>query len=429
MTRRYHTGVVSPFLPDPEKVEAVRALLPATAAGIYLNAGTAGPLPAETQRAMDEQASRELSTGRAHVDLWPEFQQRMAEARASVAAALVADPADVALTHSTTDGLNLVVSSLPWQRGDRVLTTNHEHPGGLGPLLALRERLGVAVEVVDVGDGADDGRTVDAFRRALERPARALVISHVLWTSGAVLPLADIARLARSAGSAVVVDGAQSAGAIPLTLDDLDVDAYAVPGQKWLLGPEGMGALWVRRAFADSIVPVQAGYLSYASFDYRGPRGALRAGARRFEATGFHRPSVVGLARSCGWLTMYVGLPWATARASTLAGAAAERLAAIPGVRLVGPQPGAAGRGTLVAFRIEGWGARAALAELGARAFAILRDVPPIDALRISVGFWNTEAELDRFAEAVELLARHTPDSLPPRRILTVLGGDDRPLG
>ena len=82
-----------------------------------------------------------------------------------------------------------------------------------------------------------------------------------------------------------------------------------------------MGALWVRRAFADATVPPSAGYLSYASFE-PAIGGTLHAGARRFEATGFHRPSIVGFARSCGWLSMYVGLPWAQERAARLAAAA-----------------------------------------------------------------------------------------------------------
>jgi L-cysteine/cystine lyase len=206
-----------------------------------------------------------------------------------------------------------------------------------------------------------------------------------------------------------------------VNLEDLGVDAYAVPGQKWLLGPEGMGALWVRRDLADALTPAAAGYLSYAAL----ATATLRPGARRFEATGFHRPSVTGLARSLGWLAMYVGLPWAHERAARLAVAAFDRLASIPGVRMVSPRTAL---GTLVTFRIDGWPASAALPELGARALAIIRDLPPIDALRISVGFWNTEAELDRFAETVELLARHTPASIPPRRTLEVLGSDDGPL-
>lgn len=415
--------MVSPFLPEAAKVAAIRDLLPATRAGIYLNAGTAGPMPAETQLAMDEQAARELATGRAHPDLWPETLQRMAETRSAVAAVLVADPDDIALTHCTSDGMNAAITALPWAPGDRVITTRHEHPGGIGPLLALRDRLGVVIELVDIGDGGDDGRTIDAFARALERPARAIVTSHVLWTTGAVLPVGALGALARERGAVSIIDGAQSAGAITVGLDDLGVDAYAVPGQKWLLGPEGMGALWVRRDLSRSLTPAVAGYLSYATFDLDAP--ALHDGARRFEASNFHGPSLVGFARSCGWLAMYVGLPWATERAARLARGAADRLAAISGVSVVTPREAMA---TLVTFRIAGWASAVARKEIGARSLSILRHVPAIDALRISVGFWTMEEELDRFAATVELLAAHTPETIPPRRTLAVLGADGRPL-
>ena len=411
-------------MPDPEKVDAIRRLLPATAAGIYLNAGSVGPMPAETQKAMDDQAAMELAVGRAKVDQFLAFLDRMAEARAAVAAVVVADPDDIALTHSATDGLNLVISSLAWARGDRVLTTNHEHAGVLGPLQALHDRLGVEVERVDVGDGGDDERTLAAFRTALERPARAVVVSHVLWTTGAILPVGRLGTMAREAGVVAIVDGAQAAGAIPVVLEDLDVDAYAIPGQKWLLGPEGSGALWVRRSFADATVPLISGYLAYASVPSAGG-GTLYPGARRFEATGFHRPSVIGFARSCGWLSMFVGLPWAIERANRLAALAADRLAGIDGVTLVTPRGHA---GTLVTFRIAGWGSGRAAAELASRSFAILRNIPPVDAVRISVGFWNTEPELETVARTVELLAAHTPETIPPRRTLAILGSDGEPI-
>ncbi len=268
-------------MPEPAKVAAIRALLPATGAGIYLNAGTAGPMPSETQRAMDEQAQRELAVGRGLPDLLPEILERMGEARAAVAAVIVAAPDDVALTHSVSDGLNLLVNALPWAPGDRVLTTRHEHPGGLGPLLALRERLGVEVEFVDVGDGGDDERTIAAFAAALERPARAILASHVLWTTGAVLPIRRLGELARSAGAVMIADGAQAAGAIPVSVEELAVDAYAIAGHKWLLGPEGMAALWVRRGLADSrdprarLVPVVRG-VRPAAAGAAGRRPAVR---------------------------------------------------------------------------------------------------------------------------------------------------------
>lgn len=408
---------------DPEKVAAIRSLLPATGAGIYLNAGTSGPLPAESHKAMEDQAAYELAVGRASPAGFPVFFERADECRAAIAAVLVADPADIALTHSTTDGMNQAVNALPWQRGDRVLTTNHEHPGGLGPLLSLRDRAGVEIEIVDVGDGGDEEAVVAAFAAALVRPARALVFSHVLWTTGAVLPVRRIAALARERGAVTIIDGAQAAGAIPVSVEELGVEAYAVPGQKWLLGPEGMGALWARRDWAASVVPAATGYLSYATFDIAAPK--LQPGARRFEFGFFHRPSVIGLARSCGWLTMYIGLPWAQERAARLGRAAADRLAGIEGVSLLTP---VGSMGTLITFRIRGWTALGATAELSARTFAIIRDIPALDAIRISVGFWNTEEEIERFAQGVELLAAHTPESIPPRRTLAMLGSDDSPL-
>ena len=130
--RPYDRPVVSPFMADPEKVAAIRALMPATGAGIYLNAGSAGPIPAESQRAMDEQAAHELAVGRASGDQFAMVLERQAELRAAIAAVLVADPDDIAITHSTTDGMNLAINALPWRAGDRAITTRHEHLGGVG---------------------------------------------------------------------------------------------------------------------------------------------------------------------------------------------------------------------------------------------------------------------------------------------------------
>ena len=124
------------------------------------------------------------------------------------------------------------------------------------------------------------------------------------------------------------------------------------------------------------------------------------------------------MARSLAWLSMYVGLDWVYERGTRLARATAARLAAIPGVTVVTPAERMA---TLVTFRIAGWPSETAFEEISRRSFAIFRTVPD-DALRISVGFYNSEEELERFATTVELVAAHTPESLPPRPTLTILG-------
>jgi L-cysteine/cystine lyase len=405
-------------MPDPEKLTAVRAALPALSAGIYLNTGSVGPMPSETAAAMAEIADYERDLGRAHPDYFLDTLARMAEARAGVAAILGTDVEAVGLTHSTTDGMNAATLLPDWRRGGRVVTTAHEHAGGFGPLYALRDRSAVEVEFVDAGDDGDDDRTLAAFDAAITPGTRLVSISHVLWTTGAILPVARIAALAHDRGALVVVDGAQAAGAIPFRFDELEVDLYAIPAQKWLLGPEGMGALAADPASIERLIPALGGWYTFERADSAGDAVWWRDG-RRFEATGFHRPSVVGMARSIGWLSMYVGLEFVHRRGMAMAAAAAVRLAAIHGVTVLTPRHAMA---TLVTFRIDGWPAEAALDELGSRVFAIARAIPSLDALRISVGFFTTEEELERFAEAVALLASHTPETLPRRRVLAILG-------
>jgi L-cysteine/cystine lyase len=185
-------------LAERDRLTAVRAALPALSAGIYLNTGTSGPLPAETAAAMAEMAEQELRIGRGHVEGFYDFLQRLDEARAAVAALLTADVDDIALTHAATDGVNIGVNGLAWRPGDRAVTTRMEHPGGVGPLYLVRDRDGVDVRFLDIGTGEDDDAIVAAFDSAIDDRTRAVVISHVLWTTGALMP---VWRERRKAGS------------------------------------------------------------------------------------------------------------------------------------------------------------------------------------------------------------------------------------
>jgi L-cysteine/cystine lyase len=403
---------------ERERLAALRAGLPATRAGIYLNTGTAGPLPAEAAAAMAEAADRELAVGRATRESFEELTARMDEARAVVAAVLGTEMDLVALTHSTTEGVNLALGTIDWRPGDRAVTTSLEHPGVTGPLALLRDRRGVEVVEAEIGNGGDDARTLAALEAAaVGGRTRAIVASHVAWSTGAVLPVAAIAAMARRCGAVGILDGAQSAGAIPLAVDEIGADFYAVSGQKWLLGPEGTGALAVARSVVSSVLPPVGGFFA-ASAPYAVGRDALWPDARRFETSGYHKPSIVGLARSAGWLIMFAGLPWTYERAARLAAGAAERLAGTPGVTLLTPR---ARMATLVSFRVAGWSAEEVAVALGRRVHAIVRSIPGLDVVRLSVAFFTTDHELRRVLDAVEEVATHTPATLPARPAIEFL--------
>lgn len=410
--------MTEPPAPERERLASVRAGLPATRAGIYLNTGTAGPLPSEAAAAMDEVAGRELALGRATRDSYAELLGRLDEARSVVAAVLGTDMDLVAITHSTTDGVNLALGTIAWRPGDRVVTTTLEHPGVTGPLALLHDRLGVEVVEAEIGNGGDDELTLSALEAAVAGGrTRAVVASHVTWSTGAILPAARIAAMARRGGAVSVLDGAQSGGSIPLAIDEIGSDFYAVSGQKWLLGPDGTGALAVRRAIVTEVLPPVGGFLAAAT-PYAVGRAALHADARRFETAGIHKPSIVGLARSAGWLSMFVGLPWAHARAARLAAGAADRLASMPGVALVTPRERMA---TLVTFGVTGWSGNQVAEALGRRVFAIVRSIPGTEWVRLSVAFFTTDEELRRVLDAVEEIAAATPETLPARPAIQFL--------
>ena len=410
--------VVSPFMPDEEKLIAVREGLPATAAGIYLNSGTTGPLPRESAAAMADIAHWELTTGRAHAAFLEERLARMDEARGAIAAVLHADLESIALMHGTTDGITAALWSVEWQPGDNLVTTTLEYAGVAAAIDALAARRGV--EVRRVATGPDDVATLAGFARAFDGRTRAVVVSMVAWATGERLPVDGLVALARASASGIVViaDAAQAAGAIPVDVDDLGADFVAVPAQKWLLGPEGMGALFVAPGALHRLQPAFAGV--GALVDSTDAARGRRTDARGYEWSNFHSPSVVGMARSCGWLSMYVGLDWVHERGRVLAREAIDALRAIPGVTLLTPTDRLA---TLVAFRMSGWRAEEALEEVGRRTFAIARTIGHLNAIRISTAFFNTSTEIARFCEVVAEVAAHTPESLPRRPALTILGG------
>jgi L-cysteine/cystine lyase len=385
-------------------VDAIRSSLPVTQRLAYLNTGTAGPLPAPTVDAMAEGARTEAERGRIGHEGYQELFDRLTELRAGLAAFVGAEAGEIAVSHNTTDGMNIGVWSLPWQPGDRVVTTTLEHPGALLPLYQLHRRFGVEVEFAEIGRGGR-GETLEAMAKAIRPGTKLVVVSHVTWGTGAVLPLREIVELAHAAGALVLVDGAQSVGSIPVDMHADGSDFYAFSGQKWLCGPEGTGGIFIPADRIDRFTPAFVGGFGIKHDETYRPNdlGAFEfaPGAQRFEVGSVYRPGIYGLKASVEWRSSFGAATFAAI--AELAGYCLERVGELPGVEVLTPnQEPLSG---LVAFRLPGVDVANAVDGMAAAGVAI-RSIPDNQALRISCGFFNTREEIDRALGLVEAFLR-----------------------
>lgn len=379
----------------------IREEMPATRACAYLNTGTFGPLPRATIEAMRAYQQEELEAGRIRAEGYLRARETKARARAALARLFGCSPRNIALTRHTTDGMNIGILGLNWRPGDELIISDLEHPGGQLPAYNVARRFGVTVRLARLGDGSGD--VVGRIERLVTPRTRMIVISHLTWGTGAVLPLADIVEMAHRHHVLVVVDAAQSAGSVPVNLPETGVDVYAFPGQKWLCGPEGTGGVYVSDEALDVINPTVVGYASMGGpMDHHGGYFIPADGAQRYEVGGINAPLTLGLATSVEFILDTVGLDWAYARIAELGRYAWNRLAAVDGINVITPRECMAG---LVSFTVEGIEAPQ-LVERLAEYGVIIRHLGSPAWCRVSTGFYNTEEDIDRLVSAIQEIRR-----------------------
>jgi L-cysteine/cystine lyase len=360
-----------PGMADPSEFRAQFPVLERTA---YLNAGTEGPLPRQAAEAVRARIEAEVEGGRSG-KRYIESVRALAEGlRAGYARVLGCDPTDVALTGSTTDGVNTVLAGLDLRAGDEVVTSDEEHPGLLAPLGRLKRQAGIRVKIAPFAEVA----------AAIGPDTRLVACSHVSWVSGRVV---DTAALAAT-GVPVLLDAAQGIGAVPVDVAALGCAFYAGSGQKWLCGPEGSGCLYVRRDQLDQLTVPWPGYVSLAD-----AKQALDSPPAE-HANRFDHGFPPGLRSAWALASLGVledaGLQWVHERAATLAAGLADRLAER------GLEVGPRGRSTLVAWKASDVDAEVTrLAEAG----FVVRSIPSHSLVRASVGAWSSEDELAALAE------------------------------
>ena len=348
------------------RFDEARALFPALQRVAYLNAGSMGPLATPTIEAMQAEQTRQLEDGRGGLPFFDRMVELRQEVRARLGGLLSVPAENVTLTTSTTEACNIVLSGLELGPADEILTSDGEHFGLLGAVHASGATVRVAPEQELLAEVTD--RT------------KLIAISHVSWVSGNSL---DPARVKAETGLPVLVDGAQSVGAIPVAAAEFDY--YTVSCQKWLCGPDAMGGLYVREPEA-----LRVAWPSYFSQQSHSPDGTFEPwpGAARFDATWVPPASLAGLLA-----TLDLAPDWRFERIARMAAHCREGLAERFEVVTDPEQAG------LVSFRPDG-----DAEELSARLYdagVVVRFLPGRDLVRASCGWWTSEDDVDRLLEAL----------------------------
>ncbi len=389
-------------------LEAVRADLPAVQRWTYLNTGSYGPLSRQAEEALTAWTQRQLEEGRIRPGVWDDLGTLAGTLRKRFAR-LIHAPTEksVALTHHTSEGMNIATWGLRWRPGDELVTLSTEHPGGILPVYAVAHRYGLDVRVVDHREEDTEADLLAKLDAALSPRTRLVSVSHVCWKTGMVLPIREIAALVHARGGLLAVDGAQAVGAIPVDVQALDVDFYAFPGQKWLCGPEGVGGLYVRPACLDVLHPTFVGYASLYDGTAWDDTGFFipAPGAKRYETSTTFAPGLAGMVAGLTWLES-LGFGRIFAQVDEMTRLCRGELAAIPQVRLVAPEPHAG----LTAFRVADI-PPAQVVDFLAQRDVLVRSVSRPDLVRVSTHFFNSPEDVARLAAGLRDLLEERGDA------------------
>lgn len=389
-----------------------RQTVPALQNKAYFNYGGQGPMVTAALDAI--QAAHQTIQTRGpfgtQVNQW--MQAEGTETRQLLADELGVLPQTVALTENVTVGCNIALWGLAWRSGDHILLSDCEHPGIIATVKELQRRYGVEFSFFPHLGQLHSTNPVTTIEAHLQPNTRLLVISHILWNTGQVLPLRDICRLChgRSRPVRVLSDSAQSVGMLPLQLAETGVDFYAFTGHKWYCGPAGLGGLYVSPEAMAELAPTYIGWRGITVGKQGQPTG-WESGARRYEVA----TSNVAL---CSGLRVAIAThnAWGTTeeryfRICQLSSALWGKLNSLRAVRCLLKSPPESG---LVSFQIFQAGEpsptlhKKLVVHLETQQF-YLRTLLSPSCVRACTHYFTTESELDRLIDTIEaFLQGHT---------------------
>lgn len=394
----------------PTSIEVLqhhRQAFPALAEKQYFNYGGQGPM---AQQALDalfaaHQYVQTAGPFAGSINRW--INQETAQTRDLMAKELGITPNTLTLTEDVTVGCNIPLWGLTWQQGDHILMSDCEHPGVIATVQEICRRYGVSYSVCPLMATVSGGDPVAVIEQHLRPETRLLVISHIFWNTGQVMPLQAINQLCHGRKPKpvlVLVDAAQSVGVLPLQLSALEADFYAFTGHKWWCGPAGLGGLYVSPAALEAINPTFIGWRSITIDAAAHPTG-WKPNGQRFEVATSNYPLLAGLRRAIEYQHQWGNAKQRYQRICQLSQLLWSQLSDLPNLRMVHQSPPNSG---LVSFWVLQNGEPSpalhqALVEQLETQGILLRTLLSPNCVRACVHYLTLESEIMQLVETLQM--------------------------
>lgn len=382
--------------------DSIRQQFPALTNKAYFNYGGQGPLSQVAKDAIFRSYDliQQLGPFSQGVNDFAIKLQR--ELRDTIASELGVTAHTIALTEDVTVGCNIALWGIDWKAGDHILLSDCEHPGIIAAVGELQRRFQLEVSICPLLKTLNEGDPVAIIGDYLQPNTRLLVISHILWNTGQVLPLKEIVEVCQNFSVShsqrifVLVDAAQSVGVLPLNFSEIGVDFYAFTGHKWWCGPDGLGALYVSPKALEDLHPTFIGWRGITSNSH-GKLG-WKSDATRYEIATSAVPLSAGLKDAIALHHEWGTVEERYQEICRLSGYLWEKLGAISGVECLRTSPPESG---LVSFQLTNGKSHQELVNNLEKEGVILRTIHNPNCVRACVHYFTLDSEIEQLVDAI----------------------------
>jgi L-cysteine/cystine lyase len=385
-------------------IDLHRQEFPGLANKVYFNFGGQGTMPKAALEAIIDAHKYIQRHGPFSLKVNSWIAKRNQLTRETIAQTFSTNPQTITLTENVTTGCNIPLWGIDWKPEDQILITDCEHPGVIAIVKEISRRFQVEVITLPILATLNQGDPLTVIESHLTPKTRLLVLSHILWNTGQVLPLKDIVSLCHNFPShsiPILVDGAQSVGILPLNFSELGADFYAFTGHKWLCGPFGVGGLYVRPEIFEQIHPTFVGWRSVITDENDYPIG-WKPNGQRFEVATSSYPQYEGLKGAIATLQQWGDPQIRYERICHLSAYLWEKLNKLNGVTCVKNTPPLSG---LVSFQItsQNNSHHNIVKSLEEQGF-FLRTISHPNCIRACVHYFTLEGEIDQLIETIKIM-------------------------